>query len=212
MFDYIPNITTTGRNVCRFEDYVIHDNFVSSSNSSITEGCVNTLRSSADDNSTISNITITGRNVSRDFIIDDSIVSSNSSEDYENALRCGADDIPNITTTGSNVSRFEECVIDNSLVSSSNSSISSEDNTDNSVSLDILSDSTLADNITETSSESDDYASLSESISNHENNNNHSNLSIYYTNANSLLNKRNELELEIYIKKTDFITLTELFP
>ena len=46
-------------------------------------------------------------------------------------------------------------IIDDSLASSSNSSISSEDNTDNSVNLDILSDSTLADNIPETSSESD---------------------------------------------------------
>ena len=90
-------------------------------------------------------------------------------------------------------------VIDNSFVSTSNSSISSEDKTDNNVSLDLLSDSTLAYNITETSSESDDNVSLSESISNHENNNNHSNLSIYYTNADSLSNKRNELELEIYI-------------
>ena len=117
-FNDIPNITTTGRNVSRFEDCDIDDNFVSSSNSSISEGCVNTLHSSADDISTISNITITGRKVSEDFIIDDSIVSSNSSEEYVNMLRCSADDIPNITTTGRNVSRFEECVIDDSLVSS----------------------------------------------------------------------------------------------
>ena len=124
-------------------------------------------------------------------------------------MRCSADDIPNITTTGRNVSHFEECVIDDGFVSSSNSSILSEDNTDNSVSLNILSDSTLADNVTETSSESDDSESLSESISNHENNNNPSNLSIYmyYTNADSLLNKRNELESEIYKKKRKKILL-----
>ena len=89
-------------------------------------------------------------------------------------LRCSADDIPNKSTTGRNVSYFEEGVIDDSFVSSSNSSISSEDSNDNSVSLDLLSDRTLADSITETSSESDDSESLSESISNYENNNNHS--------------------------------------
>ena len=211
-FDDNSNNTTTGRNVSLFEDCVIEDNFVPSSDSSIYEGCVNTLRSCADDISTISNITITGRNVSEDFINDDSIVSSNSSEDYLNMLRCSADDIPNKSTTGRNVSYFEEGVIDDSFVSSSNSSISSEDSNDNSVSLDLLLDRTLADSITETSSESDDSESLSESISNYENNNNHSNLSIYYTNADSLLNKRNELELEIYIKNPDFSIITELFP
>ena len=74
----VSNNTLTGSNVLSYEDFVNDDSFVYSNSS---EGCVNTLRSSADDISTISNVSITGRNVSDDFINDDSIVSSNSYED-----------------------------------------------------------------------------------------------------------------------------------
>ena len=108
----VSNNTLTGSNVLSYEDFINDYSFVYSNSS---EGCVNTLRSIADDISTISNITITGRNVSENFIIDDSIVSSNSSEDYVNAY----DDIPNITLTGRNVS--ENFIMDDSIVSSNSS-------------------------------------------------------------------------------------------
>ena len=51
------NNTLTGSNVLSYEDFVNDNSFVYSNSS---EGCVNMLHSSADDISTISNITITG--------------------------------------------------------------------------------------------------------------------------------------------------------
>ena len=62
----VSNNTLTGSSVLSYEDFVNDDSFVYSNS---FEGCVNTLSSSADDISTISNITITGKNVSEDFIL-----------------------------------------------------------------------------------------------------------------------------------------------